>query len=68
MQEAFAEAVAPFAPNGIIGTDSEDQSVALSDSLQIVIQPEGRGFRARLSSEDIFERAEGHRYSEEGAF
>jgi len=68
MQEAFAEAVAPFAPNGIIGTDSEDQFVALSDSLQIVIQPEGRGFRARLSSEDIFERAEIHRYSEEGAF
>jgi len=65
MQQAFAEAVAPFAPTGIIGTDSKDQPVALSESLQIVIQPEGRGFRARLSSEGIFERAEEYRLSDE---
>ena len=65
MQQAFAEAVAPFAPTGIIGTDSKDQPVALSESLQIVIQPEGRGFRARLSSEGIFERAEEYRLRDE---
>lgn len=65
MQNAFAQAVAPFAPNSVIGTDSKDEPVALSDSLQIVIQPEGRGFRARLSSEDIFERAKEYRFSEE---
>ena len=65
MQKAFADAIAPFAPNGVIGNDSQDEPVALSDSLQIVIQPEGRGFRARLSSEEIFERAKEYRLSVE---
>lgn len=65
MQKAFADAIAPFAPNGVIGNDSQDEPVALSESLQIVIQPQGRGFRARLSSDDIFKRAKEYRFSEE---
>ena len=65
MQEAFAEAIAHFAPNANIGTDSNEQPVALSASLQIVIQPEGRGFRASLSSEEIFDRAKAWRFNEE---
>ncbi|MCU6665066.1 hypothetical protein D3C75_256150 [compost metagenome] len=63
MEEAFAAAIAPFAPNSVIGTNAKDESVALSQSLQFVIQPEGRGFRARLSSEPIFEKAEEYRFS-----
>lgn len=65
MQEAFAEAVAPFAPRAVIGTDSKDQPVALSESLKVVIQPEGRGFRARLSSEEIFDLAKAWCLNEE---
>lgn len=65
MEEAFAAAVAPYAPNAVIGTNAKDEQVALSDSLQFVIQPEGRGFRAQLASEKIFTRAKDYRFSEE---
>lgn len=65
MEEAFAAAVAPFAPNAVIGSNAKDEDVALSDSLQFVIQPEGRGFRALCSSDKVFERASGYRFDEE---
>ncbi len=64
MQKVFAEAIAPFASNAIIGEDRKKNSVKLSDSLQFVIQPEGRGFRAQISSSKVFEQAEEYRLSE----
>ncbi|MCU6667387.1 hypothetical protein M8013_01235 [Enterobacteriaceae bacterium H4N4] len=65
MEEAFAAAITPFAANAIIGENSKGEVVPLSDSLQFVIQPEGRGFRAQLSSEKIFEQAHAMRINEE---
>lgn len=65
MEEAFAEAVVPFAANAVIGENSKEEAVPLSDSLQFIIQPEGRGFRAQLSSGKIFAQAHDMRINEE---
>ncbi|MFK3712736.1 hypothetical protein [Leclercia adecarboxylata] len=65
MQKVFAGAIASFASNAIIGENRKQKSVPLSDSLQFVIQPEGRGFRAQVSSPKVFEQAEEHRLNED---
>jgi hypothetical protein len=54
MIERLAEAISPFSPTYPIGEDGDGESVALGDSLQFVIQPEGQGHKARNVSTDVF--------------
>lgn len=56
MIERLAVAISPFSPTYLIGEDGDDKPVALGDSLQLVIQPEGKGHRARNVSADVFNR------------
>lgn len=58
MNHAFANALAPFAPNAIIGNGKKHDDVPLSESLQFVIQPEGKGHRPLLAAEEIFAQAD----------
>jgi hypothetical protein len=57
MNHAFAKALAPFAPNAIIGNGKKHDDVPLCESLQFVIQPEGKGHRPLLAAEEIFAQA-----------
>ncbi len=63
--ETFAQAISPFSPLFPIGKDDEGQPVALCDSLQFVIQPDGQGHRARNVSDDVFGRHSDYQMSEE---
>ncbi|MBM3071869.1 hypothetical protein HV346_21865 [Enterobacter sp. RHBSTW-00994] len=67
MQLAFASAISPFAANAVIGQNTDDENVPLHESLQFVIQPEGKGFHALPSSEAIFRRALDWHIEEEDA-
>ncbi|WP_196207946.1 hypothetical protein [Citrobacter sp. Res13-Sevr-PEB04-36] len=58
MVQAFASAIAPFAPGAVIGQNKKEDGVPLSQSLKIVIQPEGQGHHALVSSEEIFAQAQ----------
>jgi len=50
----LAGAIGPFSPTYPIGKDENDEPVSLGDSLQFVIQPEGKGHHARNVSADVF--------------
>lgn len=52
--ERLALAVSPFSPTYPIGEDYDDRPVSLRDSLQFVIQPEGKGQRARNVNQEVF--------------
>jgi len=54
MIERLAGAVGLFSPDYPIGEGEDDEPVALIDSLQFVIQPEGQGHKARNVSEKVF--------------
>jgi len=55
----FADAIAQFAPTYPIGADAEDEGVALQDSLQFVVQADGKGQKARNVSAEVFDGREG---------
>ncbi|MFC3034329.1 hypothetical protein ACFOEE_17625 [Pseudoalteromonas fenneropenaei] len=55
MIEAFSDAIKPFAENFAIGQDYKERLVSLKDSLKIVIQPTGKGYRARDVTDVVFE-------------
>jgi len=50
-------AISGFSISSEIGTDYENNAVRLDKSLQFVIQPSGRGQRARTVSNEIFEHS-----------
>lgn len=54
MIERLANAISPFSPTYHIGDDGDDEPMSLGESLQFVIQPEGRGHSARNVSADVF--------------
>jgi len=57
INSAFANAIAPFADNFIIGDDYSGEAVSIRDSLKFVCQPEGKGHRAKDVTDDVFEMA-----------
>ncbi len=57
INSAFANAIAPFADNFIIGPDYSGDKVSIRDSLKFVCQPEGKGHRAKDVTDDVFEMA-----------
>lgn len=50
----LAEAISPFSPTYHIGDDEDDAPVSLGESLQFVIQPEGKRQPARNVSAEVF--------------
>lgn len=53
----LAAAIQAFSENHIIGHDYNKKTVALKDSLQFVVQPKGRGKRAKQASSEVFDEA-----------
>ncbi|HDO1355479.1 hypothetical protein Q7I30_19105 [Aeromonas veronii] len=51
----FASSIAAFSDSFKIGRDYREQPVPLNKSLQFVIQPSGKGKRAKCVSEEVFE-------------
>lgn len=62
INSAFADAIAPFADNFIIGSDYSGDKVSIRDSLKFVCQPEGKGYRAKEVTDEVFEKAKGLRF------
>jgi hypothetical protein len=54
--DALTSAISAFSPTFPIGKDADGALVALRDSLQFVIQPDGQGHRARTVSDEVFGR------------
>lgn len=54
MIEKFASAISVFSTRFPIGEDYKENPVALENSLQFVIQPSGKGNRAKTVSKDVF--------------
>lgn len=52
----FADAIAQFAPTYPIGEDLDDQAVTMQDSLQFVVQTDGKGQLPQNVSEEVFGR------------
>jgi len=52
--DSFAEALAPFSNSFIIGVDYRGNHVQLENSMQFVIQPTGKGKKARTVSSGVF--------------
>jgi len=53
--EAFSDALKVFNLNMVIGHDYDEGEVILRDSLKIIAQPRGRGYRAKDISQKIFD-------------
>jgi len=51
---SFAEAVSLFSTRFEIGLDYNDNPVCLEDSMQFVVQPNGKGNRAKKVNDDVF--------------
>ncbi|HKM36549.1 MAG TPA: hypothetical protein VJY83_02785 [Thiopseudomonas sp.] len=54
--DAFARSISPFSKGFHIGDDYKDNPVRLEDSLTFVVQPSGKGFRAKTVTAEVFER------------
>jgi len=52
--QAFGQSISGFSETFNIGEDYKDRPVKLSDSMQFVIQPKGKGNKARTVSEEVF--------------
>lgn len=62
MISELAAAIEPFSGSFIIGNDNRKRPVALRDSIQFVIQPQGQGQRARtVTTEVLSKRSEAAR-------
>lgn len=55
LTDMLADAISPFSPTFCIGSENR-QPVALGDSLQFVVQPDGQGHKARNVSSEVFAR------------
>lgn len=55
MVESLAAALSPFSRSYVIGEDYNQGEVALEDSISFVVQPSGRGNRAKTVSEDVLD-------------
>lgn len=53
--ECLAGALSPFSKTFVIGGDKKDHEVVLEDSIKFVVQPAGRGNRAREATEEVLE-------------
>lgn len=51
---SFATAISPFSNRFEIGSDYNDEEVCLEDSMQFVVQPNGKGYRAKKVSDEVF--------------
>jgi hypothetical protein len=51
--ESLAAAIAPFNPNYHIGDNYHGDAICIEDSIQFVVQPHGKGFKALTVSEDV---------------
>jgi len=65
MVEQLAAAVSLFSPRTAIGEDCDDEPVSLAASLRFVIQPAGKGNRARDVSEEVFDCHESYQIDDE---
>ncbi|MDE3271372.1 hypothetical protein [Pseudoalteromonas sp. G4] len=59
---SFAKALSTYSKQSVIGVDKKYQSLPLNESLSLVVQPKGRGNRAKECSELIFEATETEAY------
>ncbi|HBP1718561.1 TPA: hypothetical protein ACQT3E_002137 [Pseudomonas aeruginosa] len=55
MIEQLAHALAPFSRTYVIGEDADDNLMTLEESIRVVMQPSGRGNRARHVTEEVLE-------------
>ena len=62
INSSFANAIAPFAENFIIGDDYSEKPISIRDSLKFVCQPEGKGYRAKEVTDEVFEIAKELRF------
>lgn len=51
----ISEAIEPFNPYMEIGTDADDNTVTLQETLCVVVQPVGQGYKAKEVSEEVWE-------------
>ncbi|MFV3334980.1 hypothetical protein ACNFIA_28980 [Pseudomonas sp. NY15437] len=58
MIELLAQALAPFSRTYVIGEDADDNAMTMEDSIRVVMQPSGRGNRARHVTEEVLEEHE----------
>lgn len=59
INKELARAIAPFSEDFHIGEDiSETYEVRLRDSLQLVVQPTGQGYRAKQVTDEVFDLCE----------
>lgn len=58
MIESLSYALSPFSKTCVIGADKHDDDVALENSLNFVVQPSGRGYRAKDVTQDVLEEYE----------
>lgn len=52
--EHLAYAISPFSDQMYIGDDYKENPVALSDSLQFIVQPKGKGYHPKTVSSEVF--------------
>lgn len=58
MVHQFALGLAPFSRTYTIGNDAKENEMALEDSIRVVMQPSGKGQRARDMTEDVLDESE----------
>lgn len=58
MIDLLAQALAPFSRTYVIGEDADDNAMTMEESIRVVMQPSGRGNRARHVTEEVLEEHE----------
>ncbi|MBY9962325.1 hypothetical protein ISH77_32220 [Pseudomonas aeruginosa] len=58
MIELLAQALAPFSRTYVIGEDTDDNAMTMEESIRVVMQPSGRGNRARHVTDEVLEEHE----------
>lgn len=58
MIELLAQALAPFSRTYVIGEDTDDNTMTMEESIRVVMQPSGRGNRARHVTDEVLEEHE----------
>jgi len=53
---AFANSMSTFSKNFCIGDNYEGEPVKLENSMEFVVQPSGKGFRAKTVTTEVFKR------------
>lgn len=60
--DCLAGALSPFSRRFVIGGDRNDEGVALEDSIKFVVQPSGRGHRAKEVTDEVLRDYELYQY------